>query len=123
MIQAYLEMVNVDLLTKLTDNMLTLGVLGAGMWVMWKRDERYRAKQEKKLDDMEARLNNYNDNLQKQLFEMQERSMAIQQETNLVLHESSIALKANNRIITNFTDEMKDFRDSELYQIHINTKR
>jgi hypothetical protein len=111
-----LQVPSVDLLTKLTDNMLTLGILGMGVWVMWKRDQRYRDKQDQKLDALEKKLEQYIQEDHKVMLEHIERA------TDAHVENTSM-LKQTNRILGCFTEEMMEFKGSELYTEYLKTKK
>lgn len=102
----------VSILTKIIDNSLTLGVLALGMWVMWKRDERYRANQDQRLKEMEAKLEKNMETDRPLMLEHLNRSTEVQ-------HETNATLRATNKILKCFIDEMNDFKSGEVYQTHL----
>lgn len=112
-----------DLLSKLADNMLTLGVLGFFAWAMWKRDERYRNKLERKMEEMEKRMQDYQDNDRKALLTQLQRSNDVMDQSAAILHETNLTLKNTNRIMDCYSKEMLEFKNSELYRQYLAAKK
>ena len=111
-----LQAQSVDLLSTILDKSITLGVLAIGVWVMWKRDERYRKQQDDKMGRLEERIENYENTDRDKILKQLERSTEVQ-------HETNVTLKATNRILECFIGEMTEFKDSELYKSYLKSRK
>lgn len=118
-----IQEVDFNILQKLFDNGMTLGVMGIIIWIIWKRDERYRKSQDEKLASLEARFQTYLEKDMRALQEQLDRSNEMQKETNHVIHESNEITKITNRILACFTTEMNTFKNSDIYLAYLKNER
>ena len=110
-------------LKQIADNSITIALLILGVWLMWKRDERYRRKQEEKMTEVEKQIRDYIDTDRKRTDEMLNRAIAVQHETNEILKENADVLKQTNRILDCFTDEMLEFKSHPMYRDYLLTRK
>ena len=109
-------------LKQIADNSITIALLILGVWLMWKRDERYRKKQEDKMAETEKRINEYIDVDRKRTDEMLNHAISIQDQTNIIMKENADVLKQTNRILECFTDEMLEFKSHPMYREYLQTR-
>lgn len=110
-----LQAESIGIIKTLTDNMVSLGLLGIGLYVIWKQNEKYRKAQDVRLEKLEAQIDFMNKEDREKMLTQIERS-------NEIHHETNVTLKATNKIIECFINEMHDFKGSEIWRSYIRTK-
>lgn len=83
-------------------------VLGIGIYIIWKRYDKFTEKTEKKLEESESRMRSYMENDKQSL-------IALIIDNTQALKEITKIQERSNQVMECIISEIKDFKESEVY--------
>lgn len=104
-----------DLLQKLVDNSLTLGLLGMGLYLMYKENITYRRKQEEELVSIKGEIHQY------YLKDKELLTHTLEESTKAII-DFTKTNEETNKILRCIIPGINDFKKSQAYQEYLKEK-
>ena len=105
-----------DIVEKLIDNSLTLGLLGIGLYFMWKDNSSYRKKQDTDIEKVKEELHSSftsDMSMLKDIVVTNTEAMVSTKESVIELRDCA---RDTNKILRCLVPEVAEFKKSELYK-------
>jgi predicted glycosyltransferase involved in capsule biosynthesis len=105
-----------DIVERLIDNSLTLGILGIGLFFMWKENSTYRKKQDTDLEKVKEELHSYFTSDMSMLKDIVVSNTEAMMSTKEAVQELKDCALDTNKILRCLVPEVSEFKKSELYK-------
>jgi len=93
-----------------------VAALSIGAWILWKRYDKYTERTQKKLDDLETRMNEY-------LTTDRKRTDSVIEHSARAMDEFTKTNKRTNAILECLIPQLNDFKKSPIYSEYLKQQK